>query len=116
MNKTLNRYLYVIYQLQERYCCVRSVDVAHYLGCSKASVSLSIRQLKDQGLIETEEDGHLRFTGQGRKHIDLLNERVCFFSKLLMDAGVDPDLARQDAINFSWEMSEASFEAFKKLA
>lgn len=115
MSKTLDRYLYAIRTLKEKYLCVRAVDVAHYLGLSKASVSIAIRQMKDQGLIEVEPDGNLFFTALGQTRSDLLESRVRFFQQLLADAGVEPAQALQDAISFSWEMSEASFEAFRAL-
>ncbi|MBR4359676.1 MAG: metal-dependent transcriptional regulator [Clostridia bacterium] len=115
MSKSLDRYLYAVRTLKEKYLCVRAIDVAHYLGFSKASVSIAIRQMKERGLIEAEPDGNLQFTELGKNRSDLLGSRVCFFQQLLTDAGVDPSQALQDAISFSWEMSEASFEAFRAM-
>ena len=99
----------------EKNLCVRAVDVAHYLGLSKASVSIAVRQMRDQRLIEVEPDGNLLFTALGKARSDLLESRVRFFRRLLTDAGVEPAQALQDAISFSWEMSEASFEAFRAM-
>ena len=115
MSKTLDRYLFSILALKERFLCVRAIDVAHYLGFSKASVSIAIRQMRDQGLIEVEHDGNLLFTPKGKKRSDQLGNRIYFFQRLLTAAGVEPAQALQDAISFSWEMSEASFEAFLHL-
>ena len=115
MSKTFDRYLYAIGMLKEKYLCVRAVDVAHCLGVSKASVSVVIRQLRDQGLIDVEPDGNLLFTAMGKNRCDQLGERVSFFRQLLTDAGVEPSQALRDAISFSWEMSEAAFEAFRHL-
>ena len=115
MSRSLDRYLYAIRTLQEKYLCVRAVDVSHYLGLSKASVSIALRQLKDQGLIEAEPDGNLLFTAPGRERVDLLTGRVTFFQKTLTGAGVDPSLALQDAVSFSWEMSEISYQAFQNM-
>ena len=115
MTKALDRYLCVIWTLQEKYLCVRAVDVAHFLGFSKASVSLALRQMKDQGLIEVEKDGNLLLTALGQTRSTLLKSRVDFFQRLLSSAGVEPTLALRDAISFSWEMSEASFEAFRTM-
>lgn len=115
MSKSPDRYLCAIRALKEKYLCVRAVDVAHSLGLSKASVSIAIRQMRDQGLIEVEHDGNLLFTALGQSRFDLFESRVCFFQQLLTDAGVEPSQARQDAVSFSWEMSEASFEAFRAM-
>ena len=115
MTKTMNRYLYAIRTLGEKYLCVRSVDVAHYLGFSKASVSLAIRQMREQGLIQVEPDGNLKFTDLGKSQAESISGRIAFFHRLLTDAGVETSLALQDALSFSWEMSEASYEAFQVL-
>lgn len=115
MSRTFNRYLYAIQALKEKYLCVRAVDVAHYLGFSKASVSITLRQMREQGLIETEPDGNLLLTEPGKARFAHLDARVRFFHRLLAEAGVEPSQALQDAISFSWEMSEAAFEAFRRL-
>ena len=47
MSQSLDRYLYTIRTLHDQYVCVRSVDVAHYLGISKASVSTAVRLLRN---------------------------------------------------------------------
>ena len=115
MRNTLNRYLFTIRVLHDRYACVRSVDAAHYLGLSKASVSAAIRQLRDQGLLEVEEDGNLLLTDSGESKAERLRDRISFFQHLLTEAGVAPSQALRDAISFGWEMSDASFEAFRRL-
>ena len=115
MGFSTNRYLFAIRTLHEKYLCVRAVDVAHYLGFAKPSVSISIRQMREQDLIEVEPDGNILFTESGKTRAESLNRRVSFFRQLLTDAGVEPSLALQDAISFSWEMSDASFEAFKAM-
>ncbi len=115
MGKAVDRYLYTVSTLHERYLCVRSVDVAHFLGVTKASVSAFVRHARDRGLLEMEQDGNLLLTQDGRGYVDQLSERICFFRQLLVHAGVNPSAAIQDAIAFSWEMSEASYEAFRRI-
>ena len=115
MSQAADRYLYAVRALKDRYLCVRSVDLAQYLGISKASVSTFIRQMRQQGLIEVEPDGNLLLTEKGRQQVAALGVRIEFFRQLLMDAGVHPDVALRDAISFGWKMSEASFEAFRAM-
>ncbi|MBQ6564666.1 MAG: metal-dependent transcriptional regulator [Clostridiales bacterium] len=115
MSKTVDRYLYAIHALKKKYECVRAVDVAHFLNLSKASVSIAVRQMREQGLLETEPDGNLLFTERGKSQSDHLGCRVHFFEHLLAAAGVEPSQALRDAISFSWEMSDASFEAFRTM-
>ena len=113
--RAADRYLYAVQILKERYLCVRSVDLAHYLGITKASVSAFIRQMREQGLIETEPDGNLLLTDAGQQRAKLLGVRIEFFRRLLTDAGVQPELALRDAVSFSWKMSDASFDAFRAM-
>ncbi len=113
-HQAIDRYLYTIHTIRGKYLCVRAGGVAHYLEVSKASVSNMIHQMQRQGLIEVEPDGNLLFTATGREHVDVLSERIRFFRRILADAGVEPSLALQDAVSFSWEMSEASFQALKQ--
>ena len=47
MRGAADRYLYAVQILKERYLCVRSMDLAHYLGISKASVSAFLRQMRE---------------------------------------------------------------------
>lgn len=115
MSQSLDRYLYTIRTLHDQYVCVRSVDVAHYLGISKASVSTAVRLLRERGLVEMEEDGNLLLTDLSKARAEQLNKRVKFFQQLLTGAGVEPSQALRDAISFSWEMSEVSYKAFKSI-
>lgn len=115
MTKTLDRYLYTVQILKGQYHCVRAIDLVHYLGFSKPTVSSAIRQMREQNLIEVEPDGNLLFTPEGEKRVDLLSRRICFFQQKLTEAGVDPETALKDAVSFSWEMSEASFNAFQAM-
>ncbi len=93
MSQSLDRYLYTIRTLHDQYVCVRSVDVAHYLGISKASVSTAVRLLRERGLIEVEEDGNLLLTDLSEARAERLNRRVVFFQQWLADAGVEPSQA-----------------------
>ena len=113
--RAADRYLYAVQILKERYLCVRSVDLAHYLGITKASVSAFIRQMREEGLIEVESDGNLLLTADGQRRARHLGERIEFFRRLLTEAGVPSEVALRDAIAFSWKMSEDSFEAFRTL-
>ena len=116
MSRTPDRYLYAIRTLKEKYLCVRAVDVSHYLGFSKASVSIAIRRMREQGLVTQEQDGSLVLTPKGTERAEDLTGRVSFFRDLLTDAGVEPSQAMRDAIAFSWEMSDASFDAFRRIS
>ena len=90
------------------------MDVAHFPRRIKASVSIAVRQLRDQDLIDVEPEGNLLFTAMGKNRSDQLGDCVSFFRQLSTDTGVEASQALWDVLSFSWEMSEASYEAFRR--
>ncbi len=115
MSGKLDKYLYAIRTQRGKFLCVRSVDVAHFLKLSKPSVSTSVRQMMENGLVTVEPDGNLLLTALGQDKADRLNERVRFFEDLLVKAGVESSTALQDALAFGPKMSTESFEAFRTI-
>ena len=115
MQSTLERYLYAIRKLKESYFCVRAVDLSHYMKVSRPSAGAAVQKLQEKGWIIKEQNGNLKLTSTGEQYLEKLEERFDFFQKLLTEAGVDPDTALEDSVRFSWEMSEQSFEAFRKI-
>ena len=68
-----------ILMLRKKYCCVRSVDVAHCLQRSKPPVSAAVSRLVGSGLLRVEEDGNLLLTEQGMNYMrDYLERSRCF--------------------------------------
>ena len=58
-------YLETILMLKERKGYVRSVDVANELAFTKASVSVAMKKLRENGYVQMEADGSLVLTEAG---------------------------------------------------
>ena len=112
----LDRYLCAILLLKQRYFCVRAIDVARYLDCSKASVSISLRQLAEEELIYVEEGGNVILSQAGEDRAKMQQERHTFFFRFLTEAGVDQLTAEQEALAISHAVSDRSFMLLKKYA
>lgn len=110
----MERYLYAILMLKKKYCCVRSVDVAHYLKCTKPSVSVIVNKLIREGLLVMEEDGNLEITNQGNEYIQSRQDRSIYFQQILEAAGIDPDIAETEAFSLAKAIQPDTFEALKK--
>ena len=110
----MERYLYAILMLKKKYCCVRSVDVAHYLKCTKPSVSVIVNKLIREGLLVMEEDGNLEITNQGNEYIQSRQDRSIYFQQMLEAAGIDPDIAEKEAFSLAKAIQTDTFEALKK--
>ena len=86
-------YLEAVLVLQKEKGMVRSIDVARHLGVSKPSVCHAVATLKEGGFLTMDEDFSLHLTDVGREVAEKTYEKLCFFSRLLDEAGVEPKTA-----------------------
>lgn len=105
-------YLEAILILQKRMgeSAVSSVDLARHMGFSKPSISHAVSVLRDGGLLTMDKDGFLHLTVEERKVAEKIYERHCFFTQWLIEAGIDPETAEQDACRMEHTISQKSFE------
>lgn len=106
-------YLEAIMLLKQKNGEVRSVDLARHMGFSKASISRAVALLRDGGFVRMEEDGDLDLTEIGLEVAKKIYERHCFFRQQLLDAGVAPEIAEDEACRMEHILSEESFEKLK---
>jgi Mn-dependent DtxR family transcriptional regulator len=107
-------YLETILILDERTGNVRSVDIANELGYSRPSVSRAMSILRRNGFIETDEDGKIRLTAQGRKTAAAIYERHNLISDYLVKAlDVEREIALEDACRIEHVISDESFDKMK---
>ena len=114
VHKSAENYLETILVLSNRGRQVRSIDIVNELEYSKPSVSVAMKNLRESGYIEIDEDGGIILTPEGRKIANTMYERHVAISDWLIFLGVDPKTAVQDACKMEHDMSEKSFTAIKK--
>jgi len=87
----------------------RAVDVARHLDVSRAAVSLQIRTLRSNGLIDVGDDHRIRLTRRGADLVARVaskREVVRLFLNEIL--GVDPATAERDACKIEHLISEQS--------
>ena len=94
---------------------MHSIDVVDYMGFSKPSVSRAVKLLKENGYIEVDENRHLSLTETGKAIAESMYDRHTVLSQALMSLGIDEDTAVKDACRIEHVISEASFQAIKKV-
>ena len=112
--ESAENYLETILVLKNKNACVRSIDVANELGFTKASVSIAMKQLRENGYITVSNDGSLNLT---RKGIDIAHgvlERHNILAKALMALGVDEETAYNDSCKIEHYISQQSIEKIKQ--
>lgn len=107
-------YLETILMLKERIGMVRSIDIANELGYSKPSVSIAMKKLRENGYIETDNDGYITLRDSGLQIASKVYERhrtlVSFFTQI----GVAEETAMVDACKVEHDLSDESYQSIKK--
>ena len=108
-------YLEAVLMLQKKKGMVRSADLARHMGYSKPSISHAVGVLRNGGFLTMDEDGFLHLTDVGQKVAEKIYERHQFFTQWLIDAGIDPETAEQDACRMEHTISQESFEKIRNV-
>lgn len=107
-------YLEAIFNIRKRTGTCRSVDVARELGFSKPSVSIMMRELRENGFIEIDDANDISLTASGMKIALSISERHEIISRTLIMLGVPEDIALNDACKIEHDLSAVSFEKIKE--
>ncbi|MCL2392236.1 MAG: metal-dependent transcriptional regulator [Oscillospiraceae bacterium] len=112
-HESAENYLETIYMLGKSGNPVRSIDIASELEYSKPSVSVAMKNLRSNGHITVDGDGHITLTQSGLKIAKNMYERHTLISSWLISLGVDSTTAINDACKMEHGMSEQSFIAIR---
>ncbi|MEE0858609.1 MAG: metal-dependent transcriptional regulator [Acutalibacteraceae bacterium] len=114
IQESAENYLETILMLKERNSEVRSVDIVNEMGFSKPSVSVAMKNLRENGYITMDAKGFIELTEKGFEIADTMYERHKLFSKWLTALGVSEKTAKKDACRIEHAISAETFEAIKK--
>ena len=114
IQESAENYLETILILGQKNGNVRSIDIAHELEFKKPSVSVAMKNLRENGYIRVDDNGFITLTESGRQIAETMYERHLLFSRWLMDLGVNEKTAVEDACKMEHVLSQESFDAIKK--
>jgi Mn-dependent DtxR family transcriptional regulator len=113
IRESAENYLETILVLGQDGNRVRSIDIVNILEYSKPSVSVAMKNLRENGYIEIDKDGFIELTESGREIAESMYERHTLISDWLIFLGVDKKTAVSDACKIEHVMSQQSFLAIK---
>ena len=116
IQESAENYLESILILMQKNGQVRSIDVAHYTGFSKPSISRAVGLLRDNGYVTIDQNGLLGLTEAGLKMAETIYERHTVLTDLLTRLGVPPEIAAEDACRIEHVISPETFEKLKEHA
>jgi Mn-dependent DtxR family transcriptional regulator len=107
-------YLETILSLSMSLERVRAVDIAKEMGYSKPTVSVMMKDFRENGYIKTSGKGYITLTDKGLEIAESMYERHNFIAKVLMDLGVDKKTAYEDSCKIEHHLSDQSFQCIKE--
>lgn len=104
-------YLESILVLSRQKDAVRAIDIVEYMKFSKPSVSRALSRLREDGLINTDADGFITFTENGRALAEKIYTRHVVLTDFFVKLGVSDENASADACRIEHIISDETFAA-----
>lgn len=114
IQESAENYLEAILVLKQKNGAVRSIDIVHQLEFSKPSVSRAMGLLKESGYVTMDKDGWIELTEAGLEIARRIYERHRLMTDWLVEIGVSPAVAAEDACRIEHDISEETFDKIKK--
>lgn len=113
IKESAENYLETILILKKKNGHVRSIDVATELGFTKPSVSVAMKNFREEGYIVTDADGGILLTDKGMEIAERVYERHDLIARALILIGVDEQTAYEDSCKIEHDISQQTFEKLK---
>ncbi|MDE5604254.1 MAG: metal-dependent transcriptional regulator [Eubacterium sp.] len=114
IHESAENYLETILIIKNRKGIVRSIDIVNELEFSKPSVSVAMKNLRENGYIDIDNNGYISLLAKGMEIAETMYERHIAISNWLIAIGVNPETAVDDACKIEHVISAESFEAVKR--
>lgn len=115
IKESAENYLEAIYKLQAQNGKVRSIDIAEELNISKPSVSVAMKNFRENGYIEVSYSGHITLTAKGTEIAQRTYSRHKLIKNLLMKIGVSEETAESDACKIEHGMSDETYACLERI-
>lgn len=114
LKESAENYLETILILKQRHGYVRGIDIANELKFTKASVSVAMKNLREEGYIKTDADSGIVLTDKGLEVAERIYERHLTLTKALIYLGVSEKTAAEDSCKIEHYISRESFDKIKE--
>ena len=106
-------YLEAIYVLTKKHGEVKSIDIANHMNFSKPTISIQMKQFRDNGYITFGDNRCILLTEKGEEIARRIHERHTLLAEILIALGVNESQAFEDACKIEHSISNESFECIK---
>ena len=113
ITEAVENYLETILILSKAQPDVHAIDICSYLGYSRPTVSIILKKMKEEGLVNVDSDNHITLTDAGLSVAERIYDRHNILSEFFMMLGVKKDQALEDACNVEHDLSYETYSLLK---
>ena len=114
IQESAENYLEAILMIKKKKGNVRSIDIVNHLNVTKPSVSVAMKNFREDGYIVMDEEGAITLTEKGQEIAERMYERHQLIAKALMIIGVDEETAYEDSCKIEHDISDITVEKIKE--
>lgn len=114
IKESAENYLEAILKIGKEKGSVRSIDIANELSFSKPSVSVAMKNFREEGYINVDADGLITLTDKGKAVAERVYERHQVIANVLIALGVDKEVAYEDSCKIEHDLSDETFSKIKE--
>ena len=103
-------YLETILILRERKGNVRSIDIVNEMNYSKPSISIAMKKLKSEGMVEMDLNGYITLTPLGEEIAQRIYKRHKLLEKVLVAIGIDEETAAEEACGIEHVIDDNTYK------
>ena len=113
VSEAIENYLETIYILSKQQTEIHAIDICTYLSYSRPTVSVVLRQMRENGLVTVNEDNHIFLTNEGLRIASRVYERHELLTRFFTKLGVPQEIAAADACKVEHVLSQETFDRIK---
>lgn len=115
IQESAENYLEAILVLKQKNGTVRAIDVASMLNFSKPSVSVAMKNFRENGYIDVDNEGHITLTEKGMEIAEKTYSRHKLIKEILLMIGVSEENASEDACRIEHDICEETYERLSEM-
>lgn len=114
ITEAVENYLETILILSKAQPDVHAIDICSYLGYSRPTVSIILKKMRDDGLVNVDSNNHITLTENGKNIAERIYDRHNILSAFFILLGVKKDQALDDACKIEHDLSDETYALLKK--
>lgn len=114
IKESAENYLETILVIHNKKGYCRSIDICNEMGFSKPSVSVYMKNLREDNYISVDNSGNITLTDKGREIAEKIYERHNVIAGFLMQLGTSEETAYHDSCKIEHDISEESYLLIKE--